>query len=242
KSNPTESTTIESHSIETTSNEPEIPLSKKRKESTSNSLEDTGTRKKRNLLILRTANEGLIPTQSTESSTALELLNKMASSTVMNQKNGPILFEKLLDKMLSGSRDPIIVSTQVLEKQEDHLIVFEKLPDDIASRNSDSSIQTLVQILEILKNYWILFHATQQLEKMLPKSGYTSIVASKILSRLSRTDLVLLSCSTVIDRGVPGDWHQQELEAFCRKVSYLALGRWEERDVLERWNKLYSVC
>ncbi|KAG4428976.1 hypothetical protein IFR05_015540 [Cadophora sp. M221] len=117
-------------------NKPEIPLNdpssgKKRKKSTSDGLEDTRSRKKRDLLILWISNEGLndIPTgrhqRYTPSSADLELLNEVAfaSTDSVTNQNAPILIEELLDKMLSGSNDSVIVSRQVLEKQEDHPIM-----------------------------------------------------------------------------------------------------------------------
>ena len=109
-----------------------------------------------------------------------------------------VLAEELLDNLLAGSRDPITVSAQALENQKSHPIILKELLNKMVSRGPDAPVELHAQVLRTLKNYWILVNATQQLETMLPRSGDTAITASKILSRLSSIDIVLLSSSTVL--------------------------------------------
>jgi hypothetical protein len=106
------------------------------------------------------------------------------------------------------------------------------------------------QALKIQKSYQVLVEATQQLEKMLSGSRDASIITSKILSCLSSAEIVLLSCSTIINREdfsplrqSSGDWFEgMEKEAFCRKFSYFIPGRWVESDILAKWDNLCKVC
>ncbi|KAH6703051.1 hypothetical protein BKA61DRAFT_680685 [Leptodontidium sp. MPI-SDFR-AT-0119] len=114
------------------------------------------------------------------------------------------------------------------------------------------SVSDLAQALRILKNYQVLIEATQQLEKILFGSGDAPIIASKILSRLSSEEMVLLSCTTTIDRedfSTLSDWQssgywfdEKEEEAFCRKFGYFMSGRrWDPRDILGKWENFYKV-
>jgi len=166
-----------------------------------------------------------------------------------------VLAEELLDNLLAGSRDPITVSAQALETQKSYPTILEELPSKMVSRDPDAPIEFHAQVLRTLKNYWILVNATQQLEMMLPRSGDTAITVSKILSRLSSIDIVLLSSSTVLTeehlstlwkwRSSRAGLEAEEMEAigmaFCQKVSYLVPVPLEARDVIERWAELCRV-
>ncbi|PVH70643.1 hypothetical protein DL98DRAFT_577764 [Cadophora sp. DSE1049] len=103
----------------------------------------------------------------------------------------------------------------------------------------------------ILKNDQVLVEATQQLEKILSGVGDIRIIASKILSRLSSEEMVLLSCTTTIDREDfstlsdwqrPGYWFdKKEEEAFCRKFDYIMSEVWDPRDIFDKWEAFYKV-
>ncbi|XMA19885.1 hypothetical protein WAI453_012676 [Rhynchosporium graminicola] len=110
------------------------------------------------------------------------------------------------------------------------------------------SISGPARTLKIKKNHQVLVEATREVGKMLPEvGGILCIIASRILSGLSSSEIVLLSYATVIDRKDPSstNWHSfrddQEKNAFCRKFSSSMPGSWDAEDIRESWESLRKV-
>ncbi|KAL5318082.1 hypothetical protein ACEPPN_015186 [Leptodophora sp. 'Broadleaf-Isolate-01'] len=212
---------------------------KKRKRIFPEREEEAGVRKKprqdSDVLVQQTMPEGLVDMQRLDkscfdkdwfviSTDSVALSVSDLTRALKIQKNHPVLVEAIqkLKNILSGSRDPATVS--------------------------DSDV---AEALKIQKNYQVLVEATQQLEKMLPGSGDARIIASKILSRLSSAEMVLLSCTTAIgredfstlsDRQGSGFWFdEKEEEAFCRKFNDSMSGYWDRGEIFNKWEALYKV-
>ncbi len=104
------------------------------------------------------------------------------------------------------------------------------------------------QALRIQDNRKILVEATQQLEKMLFESQDAGIIASNIITYLGRTEIVLLSCTTVVDFSTLANcqksrasFNDTEQEAFCLKFSRFVTGPWRMREVFGLWEELCKV-
>jgi len=244
-------TTAESPTNETTSNEPDSSSRKAPGEV----KQDTGDQvtRKRSLYLEEDVRPRKIPKYDvfTLWTAGMESIDT-TTGRCQRRIQSSVLAEELLDDLVAGSRDPITVSAQALQFQKSVPIILEKLPSKIVSRDPDAPIEFLAQVLRTLKNYWILVNATKQLETMLPRSGDTAITASKILSRLSSIEIVLLASSTLLNeehfstlwkwRSSRARLEAKEMEAiglaFCQKVSDLAPGSWKASDIFERWDKL----
>ncbi|KAG4429242.1 hypothetical protein IFR05_015271 [Cadophora sp. M221] len=237
----------------------------KRKRISLEGEEEAGIRKKprqdSDVLVQQTTPEGLVDIHRYVigiDSVALSVLDLTQALKI--QKNHPVLVETIqqLEKILSGSRNPVPVSVsdlaQALGIQKNHPVLVEAIQqlEKTLSGSRDSvtvADSGLVQALRILKNYQVLVEATQQLEKILSGSGDARIIASKILSCLSSEEMVLLSCTTTIDRedfSNLSDWQrsgywfdQKEEEAFCRKFDYFMSESWDPRDIFNKWNTVY---
>jgi len=153
--------------------------------------------------------------------------------------------------------DPVTLAfsdlMQALEIQQNHPVLVKAIQqlEEFSCRSRDRvdvCYSDPARALKILKNYQVLVEATQQLKKMLPKSRDARIIASKILSRLSIEEIVLLSCTTsctaTISREDRSEYlvDAEEEEVFCRKFTYFVSGSWNRRDVLDSWEKFHKVC
>ncbi|PVH70697.1 hypothetical protein DL98DRAFT_597598 [Cadophora sp. DSE1049] len=215
-------------------------------------------------LVQQTAPEGLVDIRDWHvigiDSVVLSVSDYAQALKVQNSH--PVLVETIqqLEKILSGSRDPVTVSlsdlAQALGIKKNHPVFVEAIQplEKILSGSRDSvavSDSNLAQALRILKNYQVLTEVTQQLEKKLSGSGDARIIASKILSGLSYTEIVLLACTTSIDReyfSTLSDWqrsgywfNEKEEEAFCRKFVYFMSESWNARAIFREWETLYKV-
>jgi len=198
--------------------------------------EEAGIRKKArqysDALVQRTAPEGLVDICCRKQSFLVRDWHVVSIDSVVISvtdhaqalNNRPVLEAiQQLEKMLSKSRGPVMVSDSFL-----------------------------AQTIDILRNYQVLVEATQQLEKILSGSRDARILASKILSRLSSAEMVLLSCTTTFDREDlstligwqrSGNWFdEKEEKAFCLKFGYFMPGRWDPGDIFDKWATFYKVC
>jgi len=142
---------------------------------------------------------------------------------------------------------------QALENQENHPVLVKAIQqlESFSCRPRDRvdvCYSDPARALKILINYQVLVEATQQLKKMLSKSRDARITASKILSRLSIEEIVLLSCTTSCTTTINREDRSEYLvdaekeEVFCRKFTYFVSGCWNRRDVLGSWEKFHKVC
>ncbi|XMA13643.1 hypothetical protein WAI453_006434 [Rhynchosporium graminicola] len=148
---------------------------------------------------------------------------------------------------------PVLDIIQALKTQMIHPALVEAIHqlEKTPSETRDHvpvSISGPARTLRIKKNHQVLVEATREVGKMLHElGGSLCIIASKILSGLSSSDLVLLSCATVIDRKYPSwtNWQSirddQEKEAFCRKFSSSMPGCWDPDDIRESWGNIHKV-
>jgi hypothetical protein len=74
-------------------------------------------------------------------------------------------------------------------------------------------------ILRSKKNYQIFKEARQQMETILQGTANAPVIALEILSSLGRTQMVLLSCTTVLTG--------QDL---CARANYLKSREWTEKE------------
>ncbi|KAG4420653.1 hypothetical protein IFR04_006243 [Cadophora malorum] len=172
--------------------------------------------------------------------------------------NCPVLAETIQEreKILSESRDPVTVSlsdfTQALENP--YLVEAIQQLEKMLSKSRGPvmvSDSFLAQAIDILRNYQVLVEATQPLEKILPGSRDACILASKILSRLSSAEMVLLSCTTTFDKEDlsalsgwerSGNWFDgKEEKAFCLKFNSFMPGHWDPGQIIDKWATLYKV-
>jgi hypothetical protein len=102
----------------------------------------------------------------------------------------------------------------------------------------------------VKKNYQIFEGACQQMKRMLLQVPDAPAVAVEILSGLKRTEIVLISCATVVAgqcfldmvSGVdPESWTAEERAAFTRKFTSSAVGNWAREDILNDWKELAKV-
>lgn len=104
--------------------------------------------------------------------------------------------------------------------------------------------------LTVQNNYQIFKEARQQLEKMLSGMTDALIIALEILSDLDRTQIALLSSTTVLaghgfsalaDWPKSEDWKDEEKTAFCHKFTRFVPGIWYVGGILDRWEELFKV-
>ncbi|PVH70506.1 hypothetical protein DL98DRAFT_661110 [Cadophora sp. DSE1049] len=211
------------------------PATKEKEDSEEDTVIQEQSREYADLLVLDTIHEGLVYTQPHSHPCVV------TTGSVKIQKNDPVLIEHLLESMLSESRASIVVSAKALEIQKNHPILIDELLEKMKSGNSIAArLGRLEPVLKDLKNYWILVHATQQLEKMMAGLADSNIIAAKILSGLKREEIVLLSCATVFDREDSPTFAQQELD-FVLKFSYFEYGMLNPKDILDDWKNLCKV-
>jgi hypothetical protein len=107
-----------------------------------------------------------------------------------------------------------------------------------------------IRALCIKKNCQIFKEACQQMERILVEVADAPAVALEILSGLTRTQMALLSCATIVAgqcfhdvaNGVDSrEWTDEERAAFTRKFTSFVAGRWDGERVLNDWNKLAKV-
>lgn len=107
-----------------------------------------------------------------------------------------------------------------------------------------------IRALKFQRNYQIFKEAHQQIEMMLLGMAEARIIALEILSRLERTEMVLLSCATTLigqdfsalaDRLKSRDWTKEEKDDFSCKFTISIPGVWYSRDILDRWEVLAEV-
>ncbi len=90
------------------------------------------------------------------------------------------------------------------------------------------------------------------MERMLLWVVDALAVALEILSGLTRTQIVLLSCATVVEHcflnviaGTDGmdwsDWEEDEQTAFVCKFSNHVSGIWDQERILKDWEELAKV-
>ena len=246
----------------------------KRKRMSLDGEEEAGIRKKArqdsDALVKRTAPEGLVDICCRKQSFLVRDWHVVSIDSVVISvtdhtqalNNRPVLAETIqeLEKILSESRDPVTVSlsdfTQALEIQNHPYLVeaIQQLKKMLSKSRGPVMVSDsfLAQAIDILRNYQVLVEATQQLEKILSGSGDAHIPASKILSRLSSAEMVLLSCTTTFDREDlstlngwqrSGNWFdEKEEKAFCLKFNSFMPGRWDPGDIIDKWATFYKVC
>jgi hypothetical protein len=107
-----------------------------------------------------------------------------------------------------------------------------------------------IRALCIKKNCQIFKEACQQMERMLIRVADAQAVALEIISGLTRTQMALLSCATIVAgqcfhdvvNGVDSrEWTDEERAAFTRKFTSFVAGRWDEESILNDWDKLAKV-
>ena len=107
-----------------------------------------------------------------------------------------------------------------------------------------------IRALCIKKNCQIFKEACQQMERMLIMVADAPAVALEILSGLTRTQMALLSCATLVTgqcfhdvvSGVDSrEWTDEERAAFARKFTSFVAGRWDEERILNDWDELAKV-
>ncbi len=103
-----------------------------------------------------------------------------------------------------------------------------------------------IRALCIKKNCQIFKEACQQMERMLLSGEDTPAVALEILSCLTREQIVLLSCATIVARqcfvGANSiDWTEEEKVGFVRKFTTYVDGLWEQERIWNEWEKLEKV-
>jgi hypothetical protein len=100
-----------------------------------------------------------------------------------------------------------------------------------------------LRALCIQKNCQIFKDACQQMERMLLPVADTPTIALDILSGLTRTQIVLLSCTTVVAGQCfhSRDWTKEERDGFATKFSTYVDGRWDPERILNDWEELYRV-
>jgi hypothetical protein len=84
------------------------------------------------------------------------------------------------------------------------------------------------------------------MERMLLSGEDTPAVALEILSCLTREQIVLLSCATIVARqcfvGVNLiDWTEEEKVGFVRKFTTYVDGLWEQERIWNEWEELEKV-
>ena len=246
----------------------------KRKRMSLNGEEEAGIRKKArqdsDALVKQTAPEGLVDICCRKQSFLVRDWHVVSIDSVVISvtdhtqalNNRPVLAETIQEreKILSESSDPVTVSlsdfTQALEIQNHPYLVeamqqLEKMLSKSRGRVMVSD-SFLSQAIDILRNSQALAEATQQLGKILSGSRDARILASKILSRLSSAEMVLLSCTTTFNRedlSTLTDWQrsgnwfdEKEEKDFCLKFSYFMPGRWDPGDIIDKWATFYKVC
>ena len=107
-----------------------------------------------------------------------------------------------------------------------------------------------IRALPIKKNCQIFKEACQQMEKMLLWAADAPAVALEILSGLTRTQIVLLSCATIVAGqcflNVTGpvdsrDWTDKERADFTSKFNSCVDGPWDRERILHDWEELVKV-
>jgi hypothetical protein len=107
-----------------------------------------------------------------------------------------------------------------------------------------------IRALCIKKNCQIFKEACQQMERMLLGVADAPAVALEILSGLTRTQIVLLSCATIVAgqcflgvaNGVESrSWTDEERDTFVRKFTSYVAGPWDRERILNDWEELAKV-
>jgi hypothetical protein len=88
------------------------------------------------------------------------------------------------------------------------------------------------------------------MERILLGVADAPAVALEILSGLTRTQIVLFSCATIVTgqcfltmtSGVDSkDWTDEERDAFARKFTSYVAGPWDREKILNDWEELAKV-
>jgi hypothetical protein len=106
-----------------------------------------------------------------------------------------------------------------------------------------------IRALYIKQNCQIFREACQQMESMLLWVADAPAVALEILSGLTRTQIVLLSCATIVERQCflslsrvdSRDWTDEERDAFVCKFTTHVAGSWNPEKILNDWEELAKV-
>jgi hypothetical protein len=106
-----------------------------------------------------------------------------------------------------------------------------------------------IRALYIKKHCQIFKEACQQVERMLLLVADAPAIALEILSGLTRTQIVLLSCATVVAGqcflNVIGmdskDWTDEERARFTSKFTTYVEGPWNQEMILNEWEELAKV-
>jgi hypothetical protein len=103
-----------------------------------------------------------------------------------------------------------------------------------------------IRALCVKRHCQIFKDACQQMERMLLQVADAPTVALEILSGLTRTQIVLLSCATIVAGqcfiGVNSrDWTKEERDGFTRKFTTYVDGPWDEERILNDWEELAKV-
>ena len=107
-----------------------------------------------------------------------------------------------------------------------------------------------IRVLCIKRICQIFKEACQQMERMLLGVADAPAVALEILSGLTRTQIVLLSCATIVEGQCflnvtssvdSRDWTEEERTAFvCKFTTYVA-GPGDRERILNDWEELAKV-
>ena len=107
-----------------------------------------------------------------------------------------------------------------------------------------------IRALSIKKNCQIFKEACQQMERMLLQVVNAPAVALEILSGLTRTQIVLLSCATIVagqcflnvtGRVDSRDWTDKERAVFANKFTSYVDGPQDQERILHDWEELVKV-
>lgn len=107
-----------------------------------------------------------------------------------------------------------------------------------------------IQDLKVQENYQIFTEAFQQMKKMLQGMENSLVIIWEILPGLGRTQMILLSCTTVLTgqdlftmaNGFKSrEWTEKDKAYFSRKFTSFVPGAWDRRDILDNWEELAKV-
>ena len=150
------------------------------------------------------------------------------------------------------------------EREQSHI---QSLPSDrdrpVVVNDSDSELsakeihvrfgeQYAVEIwaLTVKESYFIFKDAYKQIGKMLLGLADAQVIALELLVGLERTQIVLLSCTTVVSGqdfsaldscSKSEEWTDKEKADFTLKFTRYVRGAWFREDVLDKWDELVKV-
>ena len=155
----------------------------------------------------------------------------------------------------STSREPVLFRDALAHGVTDEAFVKKNLHSELLSADEflvafREQYADEIRDLTIQKNNQIFSEALQQMEKMLSGMADALFITLEILSNLDRTQIALLSSTTVLtghdisaleDWPKSEDWKDEEKTAFCHKFTLFVPGIWYMGGILDRWEELFKV-